>query len=675
MHNDTLTAVFGNPTQIHSGTTLPIAAPATPTVNLPTPPTTPAKIVRSRGEPASTDVDAFPGTTWHGRIASDAGRVATITAAPYLDTDNVRRVGIRSNSPGKPPRNTTPRLATFLEEFTRDAADKQDPFVLAAEAAANAPAAAAQPVSTPAAAEPTTAPQNPSDATASVSDIRVGQKRSGPGVQPTHVEVVAVNNSTASQWRVVGNGGYEAWHSAERIREWWPTIEHGVVAGQVRESAGKSATGSIPRIRVTAGHAPADHFVIEAGWPSIVPVAGWRATLPADEIARLWPQVRPANIGILPPEVQASSAMLPASLTQQAPHAPTAPTPIALGQTREAPSMRPVRVVGYDSATSIYLVQCFDVSVWPYRASNIEETYPLVTSTNSDPNACVVTGQFRDGAPGFIRRVEVKSFDTSTRRFTLVPATASADTSHQLESSLSSVLERWPTLSEVQAPIAPKQQDPRIKIGETRVCANNTSNDARVVVESFDVDAGRYHVRGDGPLEVLISWDLTADEIVARWPTVSRKQWSPVQVKDAIVHLLRIHHATGFAIWRIAEIVVDDVGCDATDVLKWGDDLIARNEIHLRYEDGKTAWVYGAAPVVAPPAPPAPIDADEALLAALDGYTAGKIRSWCKSTPHDIHTMYGIGDANTPLSPAQVIRVLALRSSGWRSGNITGLVL
>ena len=331
--------------------------------------------------------------------------------------------------------------------------------------------------------------------------------------------------------------------------------------------------------------------------------------------------------------------------------------------------MRPVRVVGYDSATSVYLVQCFDGSAWPYRAAHIEETYPLVTSTNSDANACVVTGQFRDGAPGFIRRVEVKSFDASTKRFTLMPATASADTSHQLESSLSSVLERWPTLSEVQAPIAPKQQDARIKIGETRVCANSTSNDARVVVESFDVDAGRYHVRGDGPLEVLIAWELTADEVIARWPTV-KKQWSPAQVKDAIVNALR-NKGASCALWQIFADVIKSVGCDAYDVLKWGDDLIARNEIHLRCEDGVTAWVYGAAPVVVPPTP---IDADEALLAALDGHTAGKIRSWCKAAPRDLQTLYGIGDGLTPLRPAQVIRIIALRASGW-PGNNRELVL
>lgn len=188
---------------------------------------------------------------------------------------------------------------------------------------------------------------------------------------------------------------------------------------------------------------------------------------------------------------------------------------------------------------------------------------------------------------------------------------------------------------------------------------------------------------------------------------------NPAQIKTAVMEAIAEWERTsslGIPTDALCDRVHVKTGIDATSILLWADDLISRGEVHCGWYNNRMRWFSGATDVVATvtkanggltldwpaeghcvfgvdakylarnfadavgapaiaqePAPPQ-LTGDEAILANLDSFTAGRIRNWMRSFAHDFTTLYDL--AAPPITAANVIRVITLRSLGrWGSGD------
>lgn len=395
-----------------------------------------------------------------------------------------------------------------------------------------------------------------------------------------------------------------------------------VEAGQIRSSDGSGRAGSVSRVIVLrrSSRLADPTFYVRAGWPSVVPYTEWDAYLTAGEIAHFWPIVTRAasdRNDVLPPTVDAAA---------------TVPNFIAeYGKARQERVPTKARIPALSVETVAHVSR---VAAGQWRAAT---SYVAGSVTH------VVVDEWPHDRhkPAFKVRATAPS---------IVPIDG-----WYLVLSAEEIEYFWPVVAaDASSPAADRIGPPTV---DAKTALVN-------IAEEWAVHCGtKSTVEADGP--------APPDSL----PPAPRAAVAPgdTKVNDGVCHAildhLRSHHG-GAHVLDLASDVGGRTAAKLGRVLQGCDLLISRGEIHSRFDtaSGTTRWHLGPAPQPkGAQADPPVVDHDAALLALLDSWTAGKIRSACDSATRDLATLFGV--EGVKLTPAQVVRVLALRQwgTGWGS--------
>lgn len=711
--------------------TPPPSVPANNTTAAPpaTGSTTTVPTKRKRGETPNVEADVFPGTRWHGRRESSRQYTAVVKSHPF-EADG--RTYLQAAVTGKITRNGTQLMETFLSEFARDPDDKQDPSVLGLEKAARAQHANLAAITHDATIEPATSPATA--ATAPVEPITIGEIRSsdGSGTVGTITRIRILSRSVSEPdayvveagWpSIVPNDKWKGIVTADDLRRYYPVVksgvqcailpptvrndggavipgwltahkttpQHGVERGQVR-STGGILGGSVTKVYVSSDPDGEGRYKVLARYPSVVDRPTWEVRLTAAEIAHVWPNVTGVmsiawvrGAIVSPGEYKAPTFAM--TLTE------IVPEPVKLGQIRSEHSLgTPVSIASFLAGSLQYVVRCPTNGQGPslvelLTADEIEHAYPVVLEQPGRPGECVVPGQFRDGLPGFIARVEVVGYNPGDDTFVLRAATPrealQSEWCHRFTTG--SILTKWPKLSAVQGPVDETTKQPEAPAKPMPCPAQIKTAIVDVLGRAPGGALVSYVVKtvcgdiGCSALDVL-TWgdDLCANSeiepVICDGPgtfwRIMKPSLNGEAIANAILGIVRDATTDGIRVTHALARLRGNLEIDPIAALVVARELAADGKIH--FIANPDTWYIGPEPIN----PSAPVmTEDQRILSSIDGWTANKLRIWAKAMPHDIHTIYGVGDVTVPVSVAQVIRVLAMRADGGPGRESKGLVL
>ena len=232
--------------------------------------------------PRNVEVDIKAGSTWHGRLYSNAEVHCTVVGEPYdstvmprngkvVDGLTCRRVTVKHTD-----RTVSPLVSSFLTDHALDAVQPAD--------------LQTWPVATPAAANDSAAPSAPVAAPAPIETygVAVGQIRYGGG--DPELSRVEVMRERGDEFTILYSGGARASLPAADIAAQWPTVAapaSPVVQGQ-RRSGGR-AGADLETVTVGACTSSGQHGLFrmrDLDGEGRIP-----AYLTAAEILRRWPTV------------------------------------------------------------------------------------------------------------------------------------------------------------------------------------------------------------------------------------------------------------------------------------------------------------------------------------------------------------------------------------------------